>query len=57
MTNKEECARIMKDLFGPISADMVNNMTEDNCVEQCKKKVMAFLGPKRGKLFDGIGGH
>ncbi|MGM5488251.1 MAG: hypothetical protein ACQESG_04845 [Nanobdellota archaeon] len=45
MGKKEKCKEIMKRLFGDASATQVDNMAEENCVEECKKKVSDFLGP------------
>jgi len=29
-------------------------MTEENCVDECKKIVSGFLGPEKAKEFDSI---
>ncbi len=44
MGNKEKCKEIMRKLFGDASAAQVDSMTEENCVEECKKKISDFLG-------------
>lgn len=44
----------MSQLFGPASANMVETMSEDECVGKCKEKVKSFLGDEKAKLFDGI---
>ena len=56
MGKKEECKKIMSRLFGPASAALVDSMSEEDCVEKCRKKVMAVLGPEEAKVFDAIGG-
>ena len=40
--------------FGPNSANMVEMMGEDDCVERCKQKVMMLLGPDKAAEFDNI---
>lgn len=54
MTKKEKCAEIMKQLFGPATANLVNSMPEEECVQKCKTKVDALLGAEKAKLFDAI---
>ena len=45
MANKERCKEIMRKLFGEASATQVDSMSEETCVQECKKKVSDFLGP------------
>jgi hypothetical protein len=53
MTKKEVCKKIMMESFGPASARLVENMTEEECVGICRKKVATFLGEEKAvALFD-----
>lgn len=54
MTKKDECKRLMGELFGPASANQVDKMTEEECVAKCKEKVKGFLGDAKAQLFDAI---
>ncbi len=54
MSKKEKCKEIMSGLFGPATADLVDSMDEENCVEECKKKVTALYGAEKAKEFDNI---
>lgn len=44
----------MQRLFGPASASLVDKMTEDNCVSQCREKTKTFMGEDKAKEFDDI---
>ena len=55
MTKKERCKEILAKLFGPASTIIVDDMTEEDCVERCKIKVTAFLGQEQAREFDSIG--
>jgi len=46
----------MTKYFGPVSAALVDRMSEEDCLEQCKAKVKAFLGSEKAKEFDVIAG-
>jgi hypothetical protein len=54
VSKKDKCKEIMSQLFGPASANMVDTMSEEDCVPKCKEKVRSFLGDEKAKLFDGI---
>lgn len=54
MSKKEKCKELMTQLFGPASANIVDTMSEDNCVSQCREKVASFLGEDKAKVFDNI---
>jgi len=55
MTKKEECKALMAKFFGPATANLVENfMTENDCVDKCKRKVGALLGPEFASAFDKI---
>ena len=54
MGKKEKCKELMTKFFGPATAKMVDDMTEEDCVEKCKAKVKGFLGEEKAKEFDGI---
>ena len=54
MTKKEKCKEIMLRLFGPATARKVDDMTEENCVEKCRKITKDFLGEKQAAQFDEI---
>jgi monoamine oxidase len=44
----------MMKFFGPATANVVDAMGEDDCVQKCKEKVKAFLGEEKAKEFDSI---
>ena len=44
----------MEKFFGAASAAIVDNMTEEECVEKCKAKVKGFLGDEKAKVFDNM---
>jgi len=44
----------MTKFFGPASASLVDRMTEEECLVQCRAKVKAFLGEDKAKEFDNI---
>lgn len=45
----------MSTFFGPATANLVDNfMTEDDCVQKCKRKVEALLGSEIASKFDDI---
>lgn len=44
----------MLKFFGPNTAAQVDAMGEDDCIEKCKKKTLAFLGEDKAKEFDKI---
>jgi hypothetical protein len=54
MSKKDRCKEIMGRLFGPATANLVDNMDEATVVETCKKKVSAMLGADKTKEFDKI---
>jgi hypothetical protein len=54
LVKKEKCKAIMLKLFGPASADLVDSMSEDECVEKCKHKVLMLYGEDKAKEFDKI---
>lgn len=54
MNKKEKCKELMLKFFGPASANLVDYMTEEGCVAECKKKVEGMLGPDKAKEFDNI---
>ena len=56
MTKKEKCQELMGNLFGPASAKLVANMSEEDCVRKCREKVAAFFGEEKAKEFDTITG-
>ena len=33
MSRKEECKKLMSKFFGPATADSVDKMTEENCID------------------------
>ena len=49
---KEKCREIMLELFGPASANRVNDMSDFECVALCREKVKSLLGEKHAKRFD-----
>jgi len=54
MTKKDSCKVLMEKFFGPASARLVENMTEEECVEKCRAKVSALLGEEKAKEFDDL---
>ena len=52
LCKKEKCKQIMLELFGPVSAAKVDNMSEDDCVKICKEKVTFLLGGRHAEKFD-----
>ena len=54
MSKKDQCKEIMGRLFGPATADLVDTMSDDDCVARCRQKVETMLGPELGKEFDGV---
>jgi hypothetical protein len=54
LSRKERCKELMEKFFGPATAKMVDTMSEDDCVAQCREKVRAFLGEEKAKEFDAI---
>ncbi|MBN2457649.1 hypothetical protein JXB31_00790 [Candidatus Woesearchaeota archaeon] len=54
MSKKEKCKALMAKFFGPASANLVDTMTEEECVQKCKAKVQAFMGDEKAKEFDNI---
>jgi hypothetical protein len=54
MSKKEKCKELMLKFFGPASANLVDSMTEEECVAICKLKVSKLLGEKSAAEFDNI---
>lgn len=54
MSKKEKCKELMAKFFGPATANLVDSMSEEECVEKCREKVSAFLGEDKAKVFDSI---
>ncbi|MCK4997315.1 hypothetical protein KAS08_03345 [Candidatus Pacearchaeota archaeon] len=54
MAKKEKCKEIMVKLFGPATGNLVDSMSEDDCVAKCKDKVSKFLGEEKAKVFDNL---
>lgn len=54
MDKKEKCKALMLKFFGPASASLVDYMPEEGCIDECRKKVEAMLGPEKAKEFDKI---
>jgi hypothetical protein len=54
MSKKDQCKELMAKFFGPAAANMVETLSEDDCVAKCKEKVKAFLGEEKAKEFDNI---
>lgn len=54
MSKKDKCKAIMLKLFGPASADLVDSMGEEDCVEKCRHKVLMLYGEDKAKEFDSI---
>ncbi|MFC1678315.1 hypothetical protein ACFLZ9_01095 [Patescibacteria group bacterium] len=53
-TKKEQCKELMLKYFGEASAKLVEYMDEEECVDQCKRKVTALIGLKEAEEFDKI---
>ncbi len=53
-SKRDQCKKLMKDFFGEATAKQVDFMSEDDCVQKCKAKVLGFLGPEKAKQFDSI---
>jgi hypothetical protein len=54
VSKKDQCKALMTKLFGPATANIVDTMGEDDCVQKCRDKVKAFLGDEKAKEFDNI---
>jgi hypothetical protein len=54
MTKKDQCKELMAKCFGPAAANMVDTLTEEECVQKCRDKVKAFMGEEKAKAFDAI---
>jgi len=54
LSKKEQCKELMKKFFGPATANMVDSMSEDDCVAKCREKVKGFLGEEKAKEFDSL---
>ena len=44
----------MSKYFGPNTAALVDQMSEEECVGKCKDKVKLLLGEEKAKEFDSI---
>ena len=53
-SKKEQCKAIMLQYFGPATASLVDQMSEEDVVQKCKQKVIAMLGEEKAKVFDSI---
>ncbi len=54
LSKKDQCKALMAKFFGPATANIVDTMGEDDCVQKCRDKVKAFLGEEKAKEFDGV---
>jgi monoamine oxidase len=54
LSRKDKCKELMIKFFGPATANMVDSMSEEECVDKCRKRVETFLGEEAGKNFDNI---
>ena len=54
MSKKDKCKELMAKFFGPASANLVDSMSEEECVSKCRAKVAGFLGEEKAKEFDKI---
>lgn len=54
MSKKDKCKVLMEKFFGPASAKVVDNMSEEECVNICRSKVKGFLGEEKASEFDKI---
>lgn len=53
-SRKDRCKQLMAKFFGPATASIVDEMSEEDCVQKCRAKVQAFLGEEKAKEFDSI---
>jgi len=44
----------MGQFFGPATANLVDSMSEEECVTKCRDKVKGFLGEDKAKVFDTV---
>ena len=54
MSKKEQCKKLMLKFFGQATANLVDSMSEEDCVAKCKAKVKGLLGDEKSKEFDSI---
>jgi hypothetical protein len=54
VSKKDQCKELMRKFFGPATANMVDAMSEDDCVAKCREKVKGFLGEEKAKAFDDV---
>lgn len=54
MVKKIKCKEIMLKYFGPHTANKVDTMSEENCVEECRSIVINFLGEDKAEIFNTI---
>lgn len=54
MSKKDQCKEIMSRLFGPSTANKVDEMSEEDCVDKCKSMVSGFLGSEKAAEFDSV---
>ena len=54
MSKKDQCKELMKKFFGPATANLVDTMSEEECVSKCREKVSKLLGEEKAKDFDSI---
>ncbi|MCL7412456.1 MAG: hypothetical protein M8353_02435 [ANME-2 cluster archaeon] len=54
MSKKDKCKALMAKFFGPASAKVVDNMSEEECVAICRSKVKGLLGEQKATEFDKI---
>ena len=52
MSKKDQCKELMKKFFGPATANLVDSMSEEDCISKCRQKVKAMLGEDKAKEFD-----
>lgn len=52
MSKKDDCKKIMGDLFGPASARSLDSISEAEVVDYCKSKVKPLLGDEKAAIFD-----
>jgi len=52
MSKKEKCKAAMTKLFGPAAGNLVDSMSEEECVAKCRQKVQGMLGAARASEFD-----
>lgn len=53
-SKKDKCKEIMLKYFGPATANLVDRMSEEECIDKCRAKVRGFLGEEKAKVFDTI---